>query len=72
MARTVFGPQGSKSNTVPQGGAGGTLGGLRSAGRAPGARQLQLGDEIYLWILVIIEVLLMGWLRQNFRRHHGG
>lgn len=42
-----------------------------SSGR-PGRPQLMLGDEKYLWILVILEVLLTGALRKRFRRYHGG
>lgn len=48
----------------------GTLGGP-TTGR-PGRPQLMLGDEKYLWILVILEVLATGVLRKKFRRHHGG
>lgn len=33
---------------------------------------MKFGQEVYLWILVIIEVLLMGAGRKYFRRVHGG
>ena len=42
------------------------------AGGRPGRHQLMLGDEMYLWMLVILEVLLTGILRKKFRRYHGG
>lgn len=64
----------AKSNTSQSGAAGGTMGGkpTSTVGSRPGRRVIQLGDEMYLWILVLIEVALIGWLRQQFRRHHGG
>jgi hypothetical protein len=34
--------------------------------------KLAIGDEGYLWILVIIEVLAIGILRKKFKRYHGG
>jgi hypothetical protein len=34
--------------------------------------QVQVGDEMYLWVLVVAEVAVMGWARNKFRRHHGG
>jgi hypothetical protein len=37
-----------------------------------GRYQTKLGDEHYLWILVILEVVAIGWLRHAFRRRHGG
>jgi hypothetical protein len=33
---------------------------------------LQLGDEQFLWGLVILEALALLGLRQVFRRNHGG
>ena len=63
----------SKSNTTPSGGPQGTQGGVRQAvGSRPGSRPVQLGDEMYLWILVGLEVGAIAWLRSAFRRHHGG
>jgi hypothetical protein len=55
-------------------GAQGTPGGVRAPSRKPGAgkKSTAFGVEIYLWILVGIEVALMGALRKYFRRHHGG
>jgi hypothetical protein len=34
--------------------------------------QLRIGDEGYLWLLIALEVGAMAWLRQAFRRNHGG
>ncbi len=40
---------------------------------SPGARgPLKIGDEQYLWALVILEVLTLFALRSAFRRQHGG
>jgi hypothetical protein len=33
---------------------------------------MKLGDEQYLWILILLEIVAMSWLRQAFRRRHGG
>lgn len=72
MARTVFGNKTNRSNPTP-GMGGGTMGGRKSPiGGRPGSRSIQVGDEMYLWLLVIIEVATMGYLRHHFRRHHGG
>lgn len=61
------------SHSAPNPGAQGTLGGIRQAvGARPGTRSFALGDEAYLWILVLIEVSAIGWLRNTFSRHHGG
>jgi hypothetical protein len=65
----------SKAGTGSVGGMGGTIGGKPSmaAGRVKaGGKQVMLGDEVYLWILVLLEVGAMAWARQSFRRHHGG
>lgn len=70
MARTVLGNQSRTSNPRPSGVSQGTPGG--SARRLPGMKGLQVGDEVYLWFLVFIEVALMGFLRRHFRRYHGG
>lgn len=42
--------------------------------RKPGAARqpIKIGQEKYLWILVAIEVMLVGGLRKFFRRVHGG
>jgi hypothetical protein len=33
---------------------------------------LQIGDEQYLWALVVLEVLALFAMRSVFRRQHGG
>lgn len=71
MARAVFGKNSATSNSVPSGIPQGTPGGMRASGGRPG-RKLQAGDEVYLWILVALEILAMVALRNHFRRHHGG
>jgi len=71
MARAVFGSKSSTSNTRASGMTGGTLGGIKPAGSRPGMK-MNVGDEAYLWMLVAIELLVMVFLRGQFRRHHGG
>jgi len=39
---------------------------------APLRDGLRLGDEQYLWGLVLLEVAALFVLRQAFRRQHGG
>jgi len=34
--------------------------------------KLMVGDEAYLWLLVLIEVGILAGMRQKLRRHHGG
>lgn len=60
-------PRAPGGTTGPQG----TPGGFR---RKPGTgqREMILGQEVYLWILVLIEVALVGGFRKYFRRFHGG
>jgi len=72
MARTVRTPGvGGSTNGAPS--HGGTFGGLKAAvGPSPGRKQLVFGDEVYLWILVAIEVTLISWARSAFSRYHGG
>ncbi|MDE2101933.1 MAG: hypothetical protein KGL39_32100 [Patescibacteria group bacterium] len=70
MARAVFGMN-STSNTRQSGVTQGTPGGMKAAGGRPG-KKLQAGDEVFLWVLVILEILAMVFLRNQFRRHHGG
>jgi len=54
-------------------GSQGTLGGVTKAlGARPGRRQVALGDELYLWILVALEVSIIAWGRRAFKRYHGG
>lgn len=71
MARAVLGKNSATSNTRQSGVTGGTLGGIKAAGGRPGMK-LQAGDEVYLWVLVFLEVAVMAFLRNRFRRHHGG
>lgn len=33
---------------------------------------MAFGSQVYLWILVIIEVLIIGGFRNYFKSHHGG
>lgn len=67
MARHVM------SRSAPSAGMQGTLGGPAAAvGPRPGKRLTILGDEVYLWILVIAEVAIMMFLRSAFSRYHGG
>jgi len=61
------------SNPNPTGMKQGTMGGpAPAAGSRPGTRSLQVGDEFYLWLLLLLEVGTMAALRKKFRRHHGG
>ena len=50
--------------------------GTATPGAAPSVassvRQIQLGDEKYLWILVGLEVAATAWLRNRSRGRHGG
>lgn len=72
MARAVFGRNSVTSNSNPSGVSQGTPGGRGFAsGRRPGMK-LAAGDEMYLWLLLAIELLAMAILRKRFRRHHGG
>lgn len=71
MARPIFGTNSRVSNARPSGVPQGSPGG-RPKGGALGMKKLPVGDEFYLWILVFIEVALMGLLRNHFRRYHGG
>ena len=71
MARAVFGAKSRTSNSTPSGIAQGTPGGLKAAGGRPG-KKLMAGDEMYLWVLIVLELLAMVVLRNQFRRHHGG
>lgn len=72
MARPVFGRNSSTSNPNPSGVQQGTLGGRSAAGGIRPGLKLNVGDEIYLWILLILELMAMGYLRHHFRRYHGG
>jgi hypothetical protein len=57
------------ASNVRQAGPQGTPGGKA---RRVSRNQMQLGQPIYLWILVVIEVALLGGFRKLFRRVHGG
>lgn len=72
MARTsTTPPQQSAGGNHPHGQ--GTFGGLRHAvGGRPGSRPLVLGDEMYLWLLVLAEVGVIAYCRKAFSRYHGG
>ncbi len=63
-------PAGTRNLGVGGGGTGGTLGGLR--GRPGPSAIVPQGDAAYLWVLVALEVLAIGWLRAAFKRYHGG
>lgn len=43
-----------------------------AASSKPGRMNLMVGDEAYLWGLVLLEVGMMAFLRKHFRRYHGG
>lgn len=43
-----------------------------AVGPRPGKRTVVMGDEVYLWILVIGEVFAIMFLRNAFSRYHGG
>jgi hypothetical protein len=63
------------STSAPPPGAQGTLGGrAQPTGAGPGKlrRNMVVGDEMYLWILVLAEVGAIAWLRNTFSRYHGG
>jgi len=50
--------------------AGGTLGGLMPRPGMPAV--VPQGDAAYLWMLVLLEVAAIAWLRKTFKRYHGG
>lgn len=63
-----------QSRSAPGPGVQGTMGGPSPAvGPRPGKRlPMPMGDEMYLWILVGLEVLSISMLRSMFSRYHGG
>lgn len=65
---------GARSNAAPGPQAvQGTLGGVRAAiGARPGGRSMVVGDQMYLWVLVLLEVAAISYLRSVFSRYHGG
>jgi hypothetical protein len=72
MARAFAGIRNpAASNPTPSGIPQGTMGGIAASGR-PGRPQIMVGDEMYLWILVLLEVGAQAILRKQFRRYHGG
>ncbi len=71
MPRAVFGKNTSQSNTRQSGIPQGSPGGITAAGGRPGMK-IQAGDEVYLWFLVVLELIAMVALRNYFRSHHGG
>jgi hypothetical protein len=60
-------PPSNVRTTGPQGTPGGKA-------RKPGVagRRFVPGQEVYLWILVLVEIALIGGFRKYFRRFHGG
>ena len=67
---------GRVSNPKPSGNTNGTMGGqTRQTKAAQGAAGSMAGlnaPTFYLWILVAIEVFLIGYFRHTLRRYHGG
>lgn len=62
-------PPSDVQTTGPQG----TTGGRAAPIRKQAARQqLRMGQHIYLWILVAIELVITGIARRYFRQFHGG
>jgi hypothetical protein len=61
------------SNSSPGPSVQGTMGGpAPSVGSKPGRMQVKMDDSMYLWILVLLEVGTIAWLRAAFSRYHGG
>jgi len=60
----------TRQSGVPQGTPGGQT--KMAASRVMGGKLSSSSPVFYLWLLVGIEVVLMGWLRHSFRRYHGG
>ncbi len=54
--------------TGPQGTPGGKIRGARGRNRGG----MVVGQEVYLWILILVELAAIGGLRKFFRRFHGG
>lgn len=63
----------TQASTIRATGPQGTPGGQKRPARRPGGRQpLAFGINIYLWILVAVEIAIIGGFRKYFRRYHGG
>ena len=61
------------SNPNPSGIHQGTMGGSAMPGSSkPGRMMLNFGDEVYLWLLIALELGMLTFLRNRFRRYHGG
>lgn len=43
-----------------------------TSGTPVGRRDVVLGDEVYLWLLVGVEVLAIAYFRSALSRYHGG
>jgi hypothetical protein len=61
-------PQTRQATTGAQGSPGGRRG-QRPGRSRPG---MVAGTNVYLWILLVAEVVLVGGLRQLFKKYHGG
>jgi hypothetical protein len=53
--------------TGPQGTPGG-----RARKQGTNGRKMIVGQEMYLWILILVEIAMIGGFRKFFRRFHGG
>lgn len=73
-SRVVQGGGVQPQHTRAAGGTTGSQGTPGSIRRKPGTagRPVILGQEVYLWVFVLIEASLTGVLRRYFRRFHGG
>lgn len=61
------------SRSAPSAGTSGTMGGApQPTGSRPGRRQVSMDDGMYMWILVLLEVGVVAFLRNTFSRYHGG
>jgi hypothetical protein len=61
------------SNPTPNGMPQGTMGGpAMPASSKPGRMMLMVGDEAYLWGILFLELGAIAFLRNHFRRYHGG
>lgn len=75
--KSPFGPRAAASNPTPSGVPQGTPGGktytVMGAASSTRKNRGKAGDEIYLWFLVLVEVMLIAGCRHIFfRAHHGG